>query len=514
MKFPIGIQDFQKIRKEGYAYVDKTKWVYKMAKEGSYYFLSRPRRFGKSLLVSTLENYFMGNKALFEGLDIYRLEQEWVSYPIFHIDLNTADFREEGSLRELLNDYLSAWESRYGTRQSETTLALRLKGVIARAAEKEGRNVVLLVDEYDKPVLQTMHNERLQEEHRNELKAFYSVLKTQDKHIKFAFLTGVTKFGKVSVFSDLNNLMDISMDHRYNAVCGITEEELTSYFKNEIGMLAVAHGDTEAETVDKLRVRYDGYHFKEDSIGLYNPYSVLNTLAKQEYNDYWFETGTPTFLVDLLKAHNYHLPDLTQEQITGDVINSIDSTSTNPIPVIYQSGYLTIKGYDKRFRKYRLGFPNKEVEEGFLNFLLPLYTSAGVRSPYYVDEFVKDVETGNVERFMKRLTTFFADNNYQVAGNAELYFQNALYLIFKIMGFYTQVELPTCDGRIDVVVQTPRYVYIIECKMDGSADEALEQIETKNYAAPFALDQRQVIKLGINFSSDTRGVESYRIRKS
>lgn len=514
MKFPIGIQDFQKIRKEGYAYVDKTKWVYKMANEGSYYFLSRPRRFGKSLLVSTLENYFMGNKALFEGLDIYRLEQEWESYPIFHIDLNTADFREEGSLRELLNDYLSAWESRYGTRQSETTLALRFKGVIARAAEKEGRNVVVLVDEYDKPVLQTMRNERLQEEYRNELKAFYSVLKTQDKHIRFAFLTGVTKFGKVSVFSDLNNLMDISMDHRYNAVCGITEEELTSYFKNEIGMLAVAHGDTEAETVDKLRARYDGYHFKEDSIGLYNPYSVLNTLAKQEYNDYWFETGTPTFLVDLLKAHNYHLPDLTQEQITGDVINSIDSTSTNPIPVIYQSGYLTIKGYDKRFRKYRLGFPNKEVEEGFLNFLLPLYTSAGVRSPYYVDEFVKDVETGNVERFMKRLTTFFADNNYQVAGNAELYFQNALYLIFKIMGFYTQVELPTCNGRIDAVVQTPRYVYIIECKMDGSADEALQQIETKNYAAPFALDQRQVIKLGINFSSDTRGVESYRIRKS
>lgn len=512
MKYPIGIQDFQKIRKEGYAYVDKTRLVYKMADEGAYYFLSRPRRFGKSLLVSTLENYFMGNKELFEGLAIYDLEKDWHSYPVFHIDLNTADFMEKGSLHALLNDYLCTWENSYGARESETTLALRFKGVIERAAKKEGRNVVVLIDEYDKPVLQTLRNDTLRNEYRDELKAFYSVLKTQDRYIKFAFLTGVTKFGKVSVFSDLNNLTDISMDNRYVSICGITEDELTGYFKEEIRMLAEANGDTVDETVDKLRARYDGYHFKADSIGLYNPYSVLNTLARQEYNDYWFETGTPTFLADLLQAHCYRLPDLTNEQITGDVINSIDSTSTNPIPVIYQSGYLTIKGYDKRFKKYRLGFPNKEVEEGFLNFLLPLYTSAGTRSPFYIDEFVKDVEDGHVERFMQRLTTFFADNSYQVAGNAELYFQNALYLIFKIMGFYTQVELPTSDVRIDVIIQTPKYVYIIECKLDGSADDALQQIEAKGYAAPFGMDKRQVVKLGINFSSDTRGVESYRVK--
>lgn len=511
MKYPIGIQDFEKIRKESFAYVDKTHFVYKLVSEGVYYFLSRPRRFGKSLFLSTLEAYFQGKKELFEGLSIYEKETEWKQYPIFHIDLNTANFREEGSLYTVLNDYLTVWENKYGTRESETTLALRFKGVIARAAEKEGRHVVILVDEYDKPILQTLQNEKLQENHRNQLKAFYSVLKTQDRYIKFAFLTGVTKFGKVSVFSDLNNLMDISMDHRYVSICGITEKELLANFKEGINELAKTYGDTEETTIAKLQERYDGYHFEEQTIGIYNPFSVLNTLSKLRYKDYWFETGTPTFLVDLLKMHNYRLPDMTKERVSSDVINSVDSLSTNPIPVIYQSGYLTIKGYDKRFKKYLLGFPNKEVEEGFLNFLLPLYTSAGSESPFMVDEFVQDVEAGNTEQFMKRFTAFFASNNYQVAGDAELYFQNALYLVFKIMGFYTHVELPTSDGRMDVLILTSSYIYIIECKMDGSAEEALQQIEAKNYAAPFAMDKRIVIKLGINFSSKTRGVESWKI---
>lgn len=384
--------------------------------------------------------------------------------------------------------------------------------MIARAAEKEGRNVVILVDEYDKPILQTLQNEKLQEDHRNQLKAlFYSVLKTQDRYIKFAFLTEVTKFGKISVFSDLNNLMDLSMDHRYISICGITEKELLDNFKEGINELAETYGDTVEATITKLKERYDGYHFEENTIGIYNPFSVLNTLSKLRYKDYWFETGTPTFLVDLLKMHNYHLADMTKERVSSDVINSVDTLSTNPIPVLYQSGYLTIKDYDERFKTYLLGFPNKEVEEGFLNFLLPLYTSAGSESPFMVNEFVKDVEAGNTEQFMNRLTAFFASNNYQVAGDAELYFQNALYLIFKIMGFYTQVELPTSDGRIDVVIQTTDFIYIIECKMDRNAEEALQQIEEKNYAVPFAMDKRTVIKIGINFSSKTRGVESWKL---
>ena len=258
-----------------------------------------------------------------------------------------------------------------------------------------------------------------------------------------------------------------------------------------------------------MRINYDGYHFKSGSIGIYNPYSVLNTMSKLEYDAYWFETGTPTFLVELLKLHHYELENLTKEQISADVINSVDSMSTNPIPVIYQSGYLTIKGYDERFKKYRLGFPNKEVEEGFLNFLLPLYTSAGNNSPFMVDEFVTDVESGNPERFMQRMKAFFADTSYQVVGDAELYFQNAMYLVFKIMGFYTQVERPTSDGRIDAVIQTPDYIYIIECKLDRTADEALRQINDSDYAAPFAMDKRRIYKIGVNFSSQTRGVEQW-----
>ena len=511
MKYPIGIQNFEDLRRNGYKYVDKTNFVYKLADEGKYYFLSRPRRFGKSLFLSTLEAYFQGKKELFEGLAIYDLETEWKKYPIFHIDLNTANFREKDSLYSVLNDYLTGWEEKYGARESEATLPLRFKGVIARTAEKEGRGVVILIDEYDKPILQTLQAPELQAEHRAQLKAFYSVLKTQDRYIKFTFLTGVTKFGKVSVFSDLNNLTDISMDHRYISICGMTEKELLTNFKEGISELSETYGDTEEDTIAKLKARYDGYHFEEHTIGIYNPFSVLNTLSKLRYKDYWFETGTPTFLVELLKMHNYRLPDMTKERVSNDVINSVDSLSTNPIPVIYQSGYLTIKGYDERFKKYLLGFPNKEVEEGFLNFLLPLYTSAGSESPYMVDEFVKDVEAGKAEQFIKRLTSFFASNSYQVAGNAELYFQNALYLVFKIMGFYTQVELPTSDGRMDVIIQTSNYIYIIECKLDGSAEEALQQIETKNYAAPFTMDKRAIIKLGINFSSKTRGIDSWKI---
>ena len=368
MKYPIGIQDFEKLRTKGYSYVDKSRFVYKLATEGEYYFLSRPRRFGKSLFLSTLEAYFQGKKELFKGLAIYDLETEWKKYPIFHIDLNTANFREKDSLYTVLNDYLTSWEDKYGARESEATLALRFKGVIARAAEKEGCGVVILIDEYDKPILQTLRDPELQAEHRAQLKAFYSVLKTQDRYIKFAFLTGVTKFGKVSVFSDLNNLTDISMDHRYISICGMTEKELLTNFKEGIGELASANEDNETETIDKLRMRYSGYHFEENSEEIYNPFSVLNTLANSRYDDYWFKANTHTFLIDILKKHDYCITDLNKAQVKANMMNNVDS---NPIPVIYQSGYLTIKSYDERFKNYQLGIPNKEVEEGFLNILLP-----------------------------------------------------------------------------------------------------------------------------------------------
>ncbi len=368
MKYPIGIQDFEDLQRNGYAYVDKTNFVYKLADEGKYYFLSRPRRFGKSLFLSTLEAYFQGKKELFKGLAIYDLETEWKKYPIFHIDLNTANFREKDSLYMVLNDYLTTWESKYGARESEATLALRFKGVIARAAEKEGCGVVILIDEYDKPILQTLRDPELQAEHRAQLKAFYSVLKTQDRYIKFAFLTGVTKFGKVSVFSDLNNLTDISMDHRYISICGMTEKELLANFKEGINELAEANGDSETETIAKISMRYAGYHFEENSEEIYNPFSVLNTLANSRYDDYWFKANTHTFLIDILRKHDYCITNLSKAQIKANMMNNVDS---NPIPVIYQSGYLTIKSYDERFKNYQLGIPNKEVEEGILNTLLP-----------------------------------------------------------------------------------------------------------------------------------------------
>ena len=368
MKYPIGIQDFEKLRTNGYSYVDKSRFVYKLATEGEYYFLSRPRRFGKSLFLSTLEAYFQGKKELFEGLAIYDLETEWKKYPIFHIDLNTANFREKDSLYMVLNDYLTTWESKYGARESEATLALRFKGVIARAAEKEGCGVVILIDEYDKPILQTLRDPELQAEHRAQLKAFYSVLKTQDRYIKFAFLTGVTKFGKVSVFSDLNNLTDISMDYRYISICGMTEKELLTNFKEGINELAEANGDSETETIAKISMRYAGYHFEENSEEIYNPFSVLNTLANSRYDDYWFKANTHTFLIDILKKHDYCITNLSKAQIKANMMNNVE---TNPFPVIYQGGYLTIKSYDERFKNYQLGFPNKEVEEGILNTLLP-----------------------------------------------------------------------------------------------------------------------------------------------
>lgn len=368
MKYPIGIQDFEDLQRNGYAYVDKTNFVYKLADEGKYYFLSRPRRFGKSLFLSTLEAYFQGKKELFKGLAIYDLETEWKKYPIFHIDLNTANFREKDSLYTVLNDYLTNWEDKYGARESEATLALRFKGVIARAAEKEGCGVVILIDEYDKPILQTLRDPELQAEHRAQLKAFYSVLKTQDRYIKFAFLTGVTKFGKVSVFSDLNNLTDISMDHRYISICGMTEKELLTNFKEGINELASANEDNETETIDKLRMRYSGYHFEENSEEIYNPFSVLNTLANSRYDDYWFKANTHTFLIDILKKHDYCITDLNKAQVKVNMMNNVDS---NPIPVIYQSGYLTIKSYDERFKNYQLGIPNKEVEESIRNIFSP-----------------------------------------------------------------------------------------------------------------------------------------------
>ena len=512
MKYPIGIQNFGEVRRDGYAYVDKTALMYKLVSEGKYYFLSRPRRFGKSLFLSTLEAYFDGQRELFEGLAVSELEKEWVKHPILHLDLNAAKYDEIEALNVLLNVALTEWESRYGKSDVQTTFSTRFMGVIRRAYEQTGVRVVILVDEYDKPMLQAIGNETLQTEYRNTLKAFYGALKSCDRYIRFAFLTGVTKFGKVSVFSDLNNLFDISFDQRYSSICGMTEDEIHANFDEGVALLAEANGMTKEESYARLKRDFDGYHFCMDSPGMYNPFSMLNTLAGQQFRNYRFETSTPSFLVYQLKKTGYPLESMTTEELSTDTLNSIDIMDENPLPLLYQSGYLTLKSYDSRFDEYKLDFPNLEVEQSFIKYLYPFYTPKVIdKSTFSIARFVKDIERGKAEDFMRRLENFFANGDYQVMGNLELYFQNTLYVFFRLLGFYVEVERHTTDGCMDILMQTQQYIYILELKLDKTADEALAQIEAKGYANPLANDNRHLFKIGINFSTATRRIDGWKI---
>ena len=510
MKYPIGIQSFPDIRERGFVYVDKTAYVYRMALMGKTYFLSRPRRFGKSLLVSTMEAYFLGRKELFKGLAIGKLETEWVKYPVLHLDLSTGKYDKEADLDDFLNDSLAQWEQVYGSSPTEVNAELRFKGIIRRAYEQTGKQVVVLVDEYDKPLLATIDNKPLHEAYRNTLKAFFSVLKTMDACIRFGFITGVSKFSHVSIFSDLNNPDDISMDPRYVDICGVSEEELHTYFDSSIRELADANGMTFEEACERLRKQYDGYHFRENSVGIYNPFSLLNTFAKGIFNDYWFATGTPTFLVKLLQSKNYKLGDLEGKKVMSDMLTAPATSASNPIPVLYQSGYLTIKDYDRNMRIYTLGFPNEEVERGFLNFLLPYYTPIGDDDKAsFLSDFVVAVNEGRPEDFLLLMQTMLAGRDYRIAGDAEKYFQNTFYLIFQLLGFNVQVEQATGQGRIDITIQTEDYIYIIELKLDKTAEEALCQIKENNYARPFQTDKRKLYLIGVNFSSETRTVEKW-----
>ena len=508
--YPIGIQNFEKIRKGGYFYIDKTALIYKMVKTGSYYFLSRPRRFGKSLLISTLEAYFQGKRELFEGLAMEKLEKDWIKYPILHLDLNTQKYDTPESLEDKLNRTLIEWERLYGAEPAENSLAMRFEGIIQRAYTQTGQRVVILVDEYDKPMLQAIGNEALQKSFRETLKAFYGALKSKDGCIQIGVLTGVTKFGKVSVFSDLNNLDDISMWNEYIELCGISEREIHENLEAELYEFADARGITYDKLCAELKECYDGYHFTHNSIGMYNPFSLLNAFKRKEFGSYWFETGTPTYLVKLLKKHHYNLERMAHEETDAQVLNSIDSESTNPIPVIYQSGYLTIKGYDERFGIYSLGFPNREVEEGFMKFLLPFYAHVNqVESPFEIQKFVREVRSGDYDSFFHRLQSFFADTTYELIRDQEVHYQNVIFILSKLMGFYVKAEYNTSHGRIDMVLQTNKFIYIMEFKLEGTAEEALKQINEKQYALPFEADGRKIFKIGVNFSAKTRNIEKW-----
>ncbi len=511
MKYPIGIQTFSEIREEGYVYVDKTALIYQLATTGKYYFLSRPRRFGKSLLISTLEAYFSGQEELFKGLAIEKLETEWKQYPVLHLDLNSEKYKTEEDLDIILNDILTKWEDIYGSSPSEKSLSRRFSGIVQRAHEQTKEKVVILVDEYDKPLLQTIDKPGVQDAYRETMKGFYGVLKSQDKYIRFGLLTGVTRFSHVSIFSDLNNLKDISMLPRYVDICGISEKELHAYFDASIQELAEANGMTFEETCGQLRTQYDGYHFYQDTIGIYNPFSLLNTFDDNIFNDYWFATGTPTFLIKLLQKNNSDFSKLEKAEMTMDALSNIDNIEYDLIPVFFQSGYLTIKGYDKETRLYRMGYPNEEVKRAFINALMKFYSPlhADADKNAFINALTGSVREGNPEAFLTELQTMMAAVDYRIVGDRELYFQNLMFITFLLLGFRVQAEQAISNGRIDLVVKTDKFVYIFELKYGGTAEAALQQIKDKQYARPFRTDPRKLFLIGVNFSPETRNIEKW-----
>ncbi len=513
MIYPIGIQNFEKIRTEDFLYVDKTAEIYKLAKEGRYYFLSRPRRFGKSLLVSTMEAYFSGRKELFSGLAIEKLEAEWKQHPVLHLDLSGVSYTDESVLERVLSDKLAKWETLYGAVNTSDILGLRFKEVIEAAYNKTGNQVAILIDEYDKPIIDNLGNEPTLSHLRSALQGFYSVMKSMDARIRFGFLTGVTKIGKMSVFSGLNNLNDISMIPDCVDICGVSETELHEYFDESISELSSANEMSKEECYVKLKSMYDGYHFCEDSIGIYNPFSLLNTFQNKKFREYWFETGTPGFLVEVMRKTSFDVTTLENQTVDSTLMSNADAIFENPVPYLFQSGYLTITGYNDMFRLYQLGFPNQEVKNGFLNCLLKYYVpmSPDMSGTTLIYQLWHSITEGNPKSFMQILSSLFANTSYQIQGETEKDFQYAMYIISALLGEYVQVERTTSNGRIDLIIQTKEFIYIFELKVNADADVALRQIDEKGYARPFEGDSRKLFKIGVNFSTATRRIEDWKI---
>lgn len=523
IKYPIGIQTFSEIRENDYLYVDKTEYIYRIIKTGKYYFLSRPRRFGKSLLISTLEALFKGKRELFRGLAIDNMDWDWNRYPVLHLDLTGKDYADISDFEDILNEHFRRWETEYGYSLEGKATDERFRAIIRKAAETTGKNVVVLIDEYDQPILHNIHNKKLRENFRKRMNTFYSVLKTMDPFIKFAMITGVSRFSKVSIFSGLNNLEDISLLPQYNAICGITEKELTTYFSDSINKIAECEKVSVAEVHDELKSNYDGYHFANTIEDVYNPFSLLNTFKSEIFGSYWFRTGTTSDLVDVLEKATFAIPELEGYRCNENLLMGSDIYLSNPVPLFFQTGYLTIKGYDSRFRLYTLGFPNKEVTEGFSEYLMNSYMKDADPS-LLITDFVLDVEGGKAKAFMRKLQSFFAGIPYDqskkrkkiknsqeesVRGYKEIHYQNVMFVIMKLMGFYTHTEYKTSNGRIDMVVETPNYVYVMEFMIDGSAEDAIRQIDEKDYTLPFNTSGKEIFKIGANFDSKTRCLSSF-----
>ena len=519
-KLPIGIQGFESLRRDRYLYIDKTKYIYDLVHTGKQYFLSRPWRFGKSLFLSTLRAYWQGKKDLFEGLDIVRLEADnpdaWQPHPVFYFDFNGKNYQSGTALEAVLDAYLSEWEEEYGG-DSSRPLEERFQKLLSTAAKKSGKRCVVLVDEYDKSLLETLRDPALQEHNKAVFKGFFGALKSFDNYLQFVFITGVTKFSKVSIFSDLNQLEDISFDAAYAAICGITEEEMVATFHPEIQAMAKAQDLSEENCLTKLRETYDGYRFHHKGTGVYNPFSLLNALKKREFGSYWFETGTPSFLAKKVNETGLAVSAFINRTLYADELALSDYRIENPdpVPLLYQTGYLTLWNYDTTLKLYTLGFPNEEVRNGFLKSLLQAYLPQTIANTGKdVVALYRCVINGDTCGIRSILTALFAGIPYTSVSNPfEHYFESILYIVFVLLGVYVKCEVHSSRGRADCIVETANYVYIFEFKLDQSADAALAQIEEKQYALAYAADARKLFKIGVNFDSSMRNVSDWKVKE-
>ena len=515
-EMPVGIQDFEKLRSENCIYVDKTQYVYTLTRKSRPYFLGRPRRFGKSLFVSTLKAYFLGKKELFEGLAIAELEKDWIEYPVIYIDFNIGSSDCLNSVYEVLNTIFKDYESQWGITEIANTLSVRLSDLIKTAYAKSGKRVVVLVDEYDKALVNTMYDRKVNDELIGFFKGFYGVLKGMDYALRFIFLTGVTKFARVSVFSDLNQLTDISLDEKFAEICGISETELLEQFQPELHTLAKKTGKTYDETVAELKKRYDGYRFSKNGANMYNPFSLLKTFFHWDYNYYWFKTGTTTFLAKTLLYNNNDIREFGDDDVTIEIsdLDEYRANETSLTPLLYQSGYLTIKSYIPKYDALVLGFPNEEVKYGFLKELLPAFAPPILSNRFSTSRFAKALEKGDVEDFMTQLTAFFASIPYDAIKKEhrdEQYYQHVFYLIFKLIGQFIETEEKSAQGRCDAVVKTADNIYVFEFKMDtnATAEAALKQIDGNGYLIPYSADHRRLVKIGVEFNKDEKGIKRW-----
>ena len=502
--YPIGIQTFSKIREGNYLYIDKTAYVYRMTHSASsYMFLSRPRRFGKSLLTSTLHSYFSGRKDLFHGLAMEKLEKEWTEYPVLHFDMSMAKHVDKGGLERLLDFMLAEYERTFAINTVEGDANLRLVNLIKRAYEQTGKKVVVLIDEYDAPLLDVVHERENLDVLRNIMRNFYSPLKACDPYLRYVFLTGITKFSQLSIFSELNNIKNISMDEPYAAICGISEDEIRLQMKDDLGELAKKLEITPEEALMKLKENYDGYHFTSSSPDIYNPFSLLNAFADGKFGSYWFGSGTPTYLINMLKKFGVEPSEIGNNRVSVEDFDAPTERMTSIIPLLYQSGYITIKNYDEELDLYTLNIPNKEVRIGLMKSLLPHYVgSKAPETTTMVAYLSRDIRNGDMDAALHRLQTFLSTIPQCDNTKYEGHYQQVFYIIFSLLGYYVDVEVRTPRGRVDIVLRTKTTLYVMELKLDKSAGEAMEQIDLKNYPERFALCGLPVVKVAVSFDSE------------